>query len=208
MGISYGKAAVDGVESSPLSSISSASGNNIAIAYGYPQASKGGIIKAISNFDDGWVYITPSQPLASKALSTFKQGIRPNYTTDKEWDKFIIDNSIDNVEILQHFNNAHPISKWQCKFFSQKKVVLYYDVNQNQECKKLQKQVDNINKNPNPVDPDDSGSINSNGGMVITFKKYTGMDPIPKKCYLKYIPAQNANTPAKVELLPNACLTD
>lgn len=65
-GITYGKAAIQGLESAVSGSV-----DNIAVVYGYPTATSAGIGAAMTGFSD-WVAITSPTPTAGSLVLTYK----------------------------------------------------------------------------------------------------------------------------------------
>ncbi|KJG10532.1 type II secretion system protein [Photobacterium kishitanii] len=65
-GITYGKAAIQGVESKDTDTV-----DDIAIVYGYPAATSAGIGAAMTGFSD-WVAITNPAPTAGSLVLTYK----------------------------------------------------------------------------------------------------------------------------------------
>lgn len=61
-GIVYGKAAVEGIDSAPTGTVSSADGTNVDVAFGYPQATSAGIEAAVDGLPGDWKEITTGTP--------------------------------------------------------------------------------------------------------------------------------------------------
>ncbi|MEC6797759.1 type II secretion system protein [Photobacterium sp. S4TG1] len=80
-GIVYGKAAIAGIESSPSGAVSAGTGT-VATKFGYPTASKDGIVKAVEGLgentsDTDFVVVKDSSDNGTKIQFTFK-----NYASD------------------------------------------------------------------------------------------------------------------------------
>lgn len=65
-GIVYGKAAINGVESSTTT----VNVDDIQTIYGYPTASANGIVKAVKGFSDDWAYAAGTRTLVATFLSS------------------------------------------------------------------------------------------------------------------------------------------
>ncbi|ELR66322.1 MSHA pilin protein MshA [Photobacterium marinum] len=75
-GIVYGKAAIDGVETSDKVVEVGESSNKVKTLFGYPTASSAGIVTTISNFTDDWAIVKGSEGDDTKTgeiLLTFKE---------------------------------------------------------------------------------------------------------------------------------------
>ena len=57
-GIVYGKAAVQGIDRAATSTVSSADGTEVTVAYGYPTANEAGIEAAVDGLPDDWTNMT------------------------------------------------------------------------------------------------------------------------------------------------------
>ena len=215
MGITYGKAIIDGVETSSLSSISSAS-SNVSIQFGYPTATSDGVINALEKMkkDSDWAY---SSDLKTKMIHQYRQ-LRTLSPTQ-----------IQNIDKVVAAEKKNPIGAVRfaffagtCQWYSQKEVDKGYyrkkPAHRNNVWKKEQcNYADEASQDKGNSDKDNNSSSvtpsqQNREKMIITLKKYEpylkNNQPIPKGCYLTYIAAQNANTPAMVELSPTACLTN
>ena len=226
MGISYGKAAVEGVESLPLSSISSAS-SNVSLQYGYPAATSTGVIAAIENMQEGddWSYTVPTMhtPLSFRLDNDIHSPTLQYYI-----DQIIKRNKQHKISRIEG-TVAHYVpgggSYYKCNihFIYADGTTAQDDFGQDSNqannekicggnlltnaANKLLKEL-----NPTPTPDHDEGNVVGGDRIIITFKNYRNLlkndKPIPKGCYLTYIAATDANTPARVVLSPTACLTD
>ena len=207
MNITYAKAAIQGVESSKSNSITSTS-SYITIQYGYPTASDSGIIATLENMDKNihsdWAY--PRTNTQKFKDHTFKLSPDPIDSLKKVIANYIRNNKTVGTE----YNNGHCILLVNNKPEKEPNRLLIGL--SKEECIALNGYSMETSKDPNKpihVGPNADGK---NGALMITVIKYKDFvntpNEIPKHCYLTYIPAIDANTPAKVELSPTACLTD
>lgn len=70
-GITFGKAAIDGIESSAGSATTKV--DNILVAYGYPQAVSGGINNAVNGIESDWFIAYAGENDTAKAYIGFKK---------------------------------------------------------------------------------------------------------------------------------------
>jgi MSHA pilin protein MshA len=95
--LTYSKAAIDGVEKSPSSTIYSGAVNSVAIAYGYPDATANGIVKAIDLSDGDWA-VTPgdaSTALVIKASGSVATNCQVDYTQATQGNRPKIEAKVD-----------------------------------------------------------------------------------------------------------------
>ena len=187
IGITYGKAAINGVETSPLSSISSAS-SNVSIQFGYPTATSDGVEAVLEKIkhNSDWFAFDPKTTIPPKKTPDtieFRWNSSPHYC-DKS--------KIGTCARCEGWKNG-KLSGWVATGANNQGGI-------KQVCLSLNKPKPDINF------PDKEANL------VFTFKLYQKYAPkkedIPHGCYLTYIAAKDANTPATVELSPTACLTD
>lgn len=95
-GIVYGKAAVQGIDSSPTGSIS-AGNTTIAIAYGYPKATSDGIAAAVKGLDSDWIVNGPES-----------NAIQYSFKGNTKWNK---DDTGCNVTYIEATENSEFITE-------------------------------------------------------------------------------------------------
>lgn len=206
MGITYGKAVIQGLESLPTSHIPLATGT-IAMQFGYPEATASGIIAATGSIaGSDWVYITAASNNTEKNMPLRAQQENPIVDA---WREFVAGNKIDNVLFKGHYSGGKPLSIGQCQFFSQGEVLHVHDVplSMKPQCLGLNEYIKTLDDTLEPAPmPDVSGS---SATLLITFPQYFPLlqDParIPFQCYLTYIAAPDSETPARIELAEDAC---
>lgn len=244
MGISYGKAAIEGVETTQLTSL-----NFGTVQYGYPAASSTGIVNALQLADknNDFVYSIiseQSKPMVLRSRHDTESKIPLNNAQ--------IDHNLDLIkqQLTNLLKNGKQVAivKMDRRGGSDGDLTcVYYDANNKyiaqgssytntqggqlrNGCNGMTKKISAIKEELKKQEDQDSakdkdgsgsgdsikpeGDLNLDVGekMIFTFSQYKQLKntpgKIPKSCYLTYIAATDANTPAKVELSPTACLTD
>ncbi|WPK52408.1 type II secretion system protein [Vibrio fluvialis] len=86
-GIVYGKAAIDGLETTSAATTISAGSGTVAIIYGYPTASSAGIGNAVTGLSDDWQIVSgaeggsaPGNSVSYTFNGTAKSSCQVNYT--------------------------------------------------------------------------------------------------------------------------------